>query len=98
MRRQAMGAAPAVFASQQVNRWRLAAVMSARLLQGSAKDRVTACGHMSTTAKSAGRGLATNWDLALTSSALLVIVGGIAAPHIKRLFAGDDRETPERTG
>jgi hypothetical protein len=44
---------------------------------------------MSTTAKTAGRGLASNWDLALTSSALLVIVGGIAAPHIRRLLARD---------
>ena len=50
---------------------------------------------MSTTAKSAGRGLATNWDLALTSSALLVIVGGIAAPHIKRLFASESAEEAE---
>jgi hypothetical protein len=44
---------------------------------------------MSTTAKTAGRGLASNWDLALTSSALLLIVGGLAAPHIRRLFAGE---------
>jgi len=42
---------------------------------------------MSTTAKTAGRGLASNWDLALTSSALLLIVGGIAAPHLRRLLA-----------
>jgi hypothetical protein len=41
---------------------------------------------MSTTAKSAGRGLASNWDFALTSSALLLIVGSMAAPHIRRLF------------
>ena len=47
---------------------------------------------MSTTAKTAGRGLASNWDLALTSSALLLIVGGIAAPHIRRLLAGADTE------
>jgi hypothetical protein len=33
---------------------------------------------MTTTAKTAGRGLASNWDLAVTSSALLLIVGGIA--------------------
>ena len=53
---------------------------------------------MSTTAKSAGRGLATNWDLALTSSALLVIVGGIAAPHVRRLIAGaaSDDGRPQR--
>jgi hypothetical protein len=44
---------------------------------------------MSTTAKTAGRGLASNWDIALTSSALLLIVGGIAAPHIRRLIAGN---------
>ena len=69
----------------------------ARLLQGSSKEPVTACGHMSSTAKSAGRGLATNWDLAVTSSALLVIVGGIAAPHIKRLFATDGAEAAEAT-
>jgi hypothetical protein len=42
---------------------------------------------MSTTAKTAGRGLASNWDLALTSSALLLIVGGMAAPHVRRLLA-----------
>jgi hypothetical protein len=29
--------------------------------------------------------LAANWDLALTSSALLLIVGGLAAPHVRRL-------------
>jgi hypothetical protein len=46
---------------------------------------------MSTTAKTAGRGLASNWDLALTSSALLLIVGGIAAPHLRRLLARDER-------
>jgi hypothetical protein len=49
---------------------------------------------MSTTAKTAGRGLASNWDLALTSSALLLIVGGIAAPHLRRLLArGGSDET-----
>lgn len=37
------------------------------------------------------RSLASNWDYALTSSALLVIVGGLAAPHIKRLV-GKQRE------
>jgi hypothetical protein len=31
-----------------------------------------------------------NWDLAVTSSALLVIVGGMAAPHVRRLLAGAD--------
>ena len=30
--------------------------------------------------------LAANWDLALTSSALLLIVGGLAAPRIRRLL------------
>jgi hypothetical protein len=49
---------------------------------------------MTTTAKTAGRGLASNWDLAITSGALLVIVGGIAMPHLRRLF-GDQRELDE---
>ncbi len=31
-----------------------------------------------------------NWDIAIASSALLLIVGGIAAPHVRRLFAGAD--------
>jgi hypothetical protein len=44
---------------------------------------------MSTTAKTAGRGLASNWDIALTSSALALIVGGIAAPHVRRLLTRD---------
>ena len=43
---------------------------------------------MSTTAKTAGRGLASNWDLALTSTALALIVGCIAAPHVRRMIAG----------
>ncbi len=49
---------------------------------------------MSTTAKTAGRNLASNWDLALTSGALLLIVGGLAAPHVRRLLArgGEQRE------
>jgi hypothetical protein len=49
---------------------------------------------MSTTAKTAGRNLASNWDLALTSGALLLIIGGLAAPHLRRLFAdgGDPRD------
>jgi hypothetical protein len=34
----------------------------------------------------AGRGLARNWDLAITSSALLVIVAGLAAPRIRKLI------------
>ncbi len=42
---------------------------------------------MSTNAKSAGRNLASNWDIALTSGALALIVGGLAAPHIRRLLA-----------
>jgi hypothetical protein len=54
---------------------------------------------MSTTAKTAGRGLASNWDLALTSSALLLIVGGLAAPHIRRLIARDgDNAAPDGLG
>jgi hypothetical protein len=36
------------------------------------------------------RSLARNWDYALTSSALLVIVGGIALPHLRRLIASAD--------
>jgi hypothetical protein len=39
--------------------------------------------------KTAGLGLARNWDIALTSGALLLIVGGIAAPHVRRLLAGN---------
>ena len=35
-------------------------------------------------------GMAKNWDLAIASSALLLIVGGLAAPHVRRLFAGDE--------
>ena len=30
--------------------------------------------------------LAANWDLAVTTSALLLIVGGIAAPRVRRLL------------
>jgi hypothetical protein len=45
---------------------------------------------MSTAAKSTGRNVARNWDLAVTSSALLVIVGGIAFPHIRKLIASSD--------
>jgi hypothetical protein len=33
------------------------------------------------------RNLARNWDLAVTSSALLLIVGGIALPHLRKLLA-----------
>jgi hypothetical protein len=51
-----------------------------------AKEGLTGFRHMSTTAKTAGRSLASNWDLALTSSALLLIVGGLVAPHIRRLL------------
>ena len=47
---------------------------------------------MSTTANAAGRNLASNWDLALTSGALLLIVGGLAAPHIRRLLARGSEE------
>jgi hypothetical protein len=32
------------------------------------------------------RSLARNWDIAVTSGALLVIVGGIALPHLRRLI------------
>jgi hypothetical protein len=72
-----------------VSGWRLTAVVTPSPRQGSTKQPVPTSGHMSTTAKTAGRGLASNWDLALTSSALLVIVGGLVAPHIRRLFAGE---------
>jgi hypothetical protein len=52
---------------------------------------------MSIAAKSTGRNLARNWDLAVTSSALLVIVGGIALPHIRKLIASDgETKTDER--
>jgi len=47
---------------------------------------------MSTTAKTAGRGLASNWDLALTSTALALIVGCIAAPHVRRMLASSGSE------
>ncbi len=30
--------------------------------------------------------LAANWDLAVTTSALLLIVGGLAAPRVRRLL------------
>jgi hypothetical protein len=33
--------------------------------------------------------MAKNWDIAIASSALLLIVSGIAAPHVRRLLAGD---------
>jgi hypothetical protein len=33
------------------------------------------------------RNLARNWDYAVTSGALLLIVGGIALPHLRRLVA-----------
>jgi hypothetical protein len=32
------------------------------------------------------RNLARNWDFAVTSSALLLIVGGIAYPHLRKLI------------
>jgi hypothetical protein len=51
---------------------------------------------MSTAAKSTGRSLARNWDLAVTSSALLLIVGGLAAPHIRKLLAPDETKTDPR--
>jgi hypothetical protein len=34
--------------------------------------------------------MAKNWDIAIASSALLLIVGGLAAPHVRRLLAGDE--------
>jgi hypothetical protein len=39
------------------------------------------------------RNFARNWDYAVTSGALLLIVGGIALPHLRRLVAasGDGR-------
>jgi hypothetical protein len=33
--------------------------------------------------------MAKNWDIAIASSALLLIVGGITAPHVRRLLSGD---------
>ncbi len=49
------------------------------------------------------KSLASNWDIVVTSSALLVIVGGVAAPHVKRLVRkqreaelGDRGRLPER--
>jgi hypothetical protein len=38
------------------------------------------------------RQLARNWDLAVTSSALLLIVGGIALPHLRKLLAAGEGE------
>jgi hypothetical protein len=37
------------------------------------------------------RNIARNWDLAVTSSALLLIVGGIALPHLRRLIEQQQR-------
>ena len=37
------------------------------------------------------KSLRSNWDIVVASSALLLIVGGLAAPHIRRL-AGKQRE------
>ena len=49
------------------------------------------------------KSLASNWDLVVASTALLVIVGGLAAPHVKRLVSqqreaelGDRGRLPER--
>ena len=49
------------------------------------------------------KSLRSNWDIAVASSALLLIVGGVAAPHIKRLIGkqreaelGDGARLPER--
>lgn len=39
----------------------------------------------------AGRGLARNWDFAITSSALLLIVGGLAAPRLRKLLGSSQR-------
>ena len=36
------------------------------------------------------RNLARNWDYAVTSGALLLIVGGLALPRLRRLMAPDD--------
>ena len=47
---------------------------------------------MGLTTKTPGRSLARNWDIAVTSSALLLIVGGLAAPHIRRLLANSAGE------
>ena len=38
----------------------------------------------------AGRCIARNWDLAITSSALLLIVAGLAAPRIRKLLGAGD--------
>jgi hypothetical protein len=32
------------------------------------------------------RNIARNWDLAVTSSAFLLIVGGMALPHLRKLI------------
>jgi hypothetical protein len=32
------------------------------------------------------RSIARNWDIAISSSALLLIVGGIALPHLRKLM------------
>ena len=32
------------------------------------------------------RSIARNWDIAISSSALLLIVGGLALPHLRRLM------------
>jgi len=49
------------------------------------------------------KSLASNWTLVVASAALTVIVGGLAAPHVKRLFSqqreaelGDRGGLPER--
>ena len=49
------------------------------------------------------KSLRSNWDIALASTALLVIVGGLAAPHLERLVGkqreaelGDRRRLPQR--
>lgn len=76
-----------------VSVWRQTGRFAARVLQGSSKEWLPPCADMSTPARS----LASNWDLALTSSALLVIVGGMAAPHLKRLVGKRrDAEPPVR--
>jgi hypothetical protein len=38
------------------------------------------------------RSIARNWDIAISSSALLLIVGGIAFPHLRKLM---DQRTDE---
>ena len=49
------------------------------------------------------KSLASNWTVIVASTALMVIMGGLAAPHVKRLISqqgeaelGDRGRLPER--